>query len=121
MQVGPRVQYDCHGDVKQSERRLSADWTVKFLCDNVCQCYVGERRVDRIQVKHGHKQVQTDDDLADILNRCLENRVDCVELTVELGAEARFPCCVGVSAGQGVNSSLRWSLLRWRVSIAAND
>jgi hypothetical protein len=51
---------------------------------------VGERLVDRIQVKHGDKHVHNHDDFADILNRCLENPVDCVELTVELGAAAPF-------------------------------
>jgi hypothetical protein len=91
VQGGLRVLYDFHGEVKQSERRLSAEWTVKFLRENVCQCYVGKRHVDRIQVKHGHEEVHTDNDLADIFKRC-ENRVDCVKLTVELGAAARFPC-----------------------------
>jgi hypothetical protein len=98
VQGGLRVRYECHGEVKQSERRLSADWTVKFLRENVCQCYVGKRLVDRIKVKHGHEQVHTDDDLADIFKRC-ENRVDCVTLTVELGAAAQFSCCVGASGG----------------------
>ncbi len=68
---------------------MSAGWTLEFLRNDVRRCYVGERLVDCVQVKHEHKHVHNHDDLADILKRCLENRVDCVELAVELGAAAR--------------------------------